>query len=580
MAIEIFFLFKISFLTREHNQLLQRFFKAQHSKHFTSGYTARLQLGIVASAAIAAGIAAPADAASFFIPGDLVVSGSNYAGVAVSVTVGSPLPGGGVAVADGTYPGVFKNEAPDPSFGITSPIFLQQLTTNGVSAGFVYVDPTTITTSFPSKSELAINLTPDKTGLTFMGYQAPINALDVSNSNTPGIIEPGNPVTTTPIYREVAQIDYTATVTTGTGNYGTITNNTGNLGTIATQVTTTNAYNGNNGRTAILGTNGLYYTVGNAGNGSGSPATTLATGTQIVKPGVNATAATPGTIQNGSFNITSQGYAADKTAKDNNFRGETIYNNTVYVTKGSGGNGINTVYQVGAVGSTATSSTTAIANAATAPITILPGFSTTLANSTTGIVTHPFGLFFANDTTLYVADEGTPLSPKVTADLAAAKNDTNAGLEKWSLVNGTWKLDYVLQNGLNLGVQYSVPGLDSTLSPVTAGLRNLTGQVNTDGTVSLYAITSTASLGTDQGADPNQLVAINDLISAMSLPTTEQFSTLETAQNGQVLRGVSFAPTAAATAVPEPLEIFGTLIGGAAAFRMRKRLKAQNKNIG
>ncbi len=561
--------------------MLRRFLQIQHSRKFASVSTLSFQIGLATTAAIATGFVAPANAAGFFIPGDLVVSGSNYAGVAGSVTVGSTLPGGGIAVADGTYPGVFKNEAPDPSFGITSPIFLQQLTTTGVSAGFVYVNPAAITTSFPSKSELAINLTPDKTGLTFMGYQAPINALDVSNSNTPGITEPGNPVTAG-YYREVAQINYDATVTTGTGNYGTITNNTGNLGTIATQITTTNAYDGNNGRAAILGANGLYYTVGNAGNGNGSPATTLAAGTQIVKPGVNATAATAGTIQNGSFNITSLGYPADKSAKDNNFRGETIYKDTLYVTKGSGGNGINTVYQVGALGSTATNAATAIVNAATAPITVLPGFSTTLASSTTGIVTHPFGLFFANDTTLYVADEGTPLSPKVTADLAAAKNDTNAGLEKWSLVNGTWKLDYVLQTGLNLGVQYNVAGLDPSLSPVTAGLRNLTGKVNADGTVSLYAITSTASLGTDQGADPNRLVSITDTLSFLTATqaVNEQFSTLATAQNGQVLRGISFAPTAATTAVPEPLEIFGTLIGGAVAFRMRKRLKAQNKNIG
>ncbi len=36
----------------------------------------------------------------------------------------------------------------------------------------------------------------------------------------------------------------------------------------------------------------------------------------------------------------------------------------------------------------------------------------------------------------------------------------------------------------------------------------------------------------------------------------------------------------ATTAVPEPFTIVGTLIGGAAAFRMRKRLKVENKNIG
>jgi hypothetical protein len=43
-------------------------------------------------------------------------------------------------------------------------------------------------------------------------------------------------------------------------------------------------------------------------------------------------------------------YVADKPGKDNNVRGLTIYDNTLYVSKGSGGNGINTVYQVGDTG--------------------------------------------------------------------------------------------------------------------------------------------------------------------------------------------------------------------------------------
>ena len=38
------------------------------------------------------------------------------------------------------------------------------------------------------------------------------------------------------------------------------------------------------------------------------------------------------------------GLAADKTGKDTNFRGLTIHNNVIYLTKGSGGNGVNTVY--------------------------------------------------------------------------------------------------------------------------------------------------------------------------------------------------------------------------------------------
>ena len=47
-------------------------------------------------------------------------------------------------------------------------------------------------------------------------------------------------------------------------------------------------------------------------------------------------------------------------------------------------------------------------------------------------------------------------------------------------------------------------------APLTAGLRNITGRVNGDGTVTIWAITATVSGNGDQGADPNLLVAITD----------------------------------------------------------------------
>lgn len=126
----------------------------------------------------------------------------------------------------------------------------------------------------------------------------------------------------------------------------------------------------------------------------------------------------------------------------------------MYVTKGSGSNGIDTVYQVGATGGLSSITTT---NAASAPISILPGFPTTPDKDVKSAIDgyYPFGIWFANKTTLYVADEGDG----VFGDAAAS---TIAGLQKWSLVNGTWKLDYVLQRGLNLGVQYTVAGLSTT----------------------------------------------------------------------------------------------------------------------
>ena len=308
----------------------------------------------------------------------------------------------------------------DGSFGITSPIFLDQVTTTGTLINSLPVPTSMLVTSFPSKSEVALNLSPDGSFLTFMGYIAPEKALDVSNSNTPGVVDPTNPVGDA-YYRAVAQIYQSG----------------------AMQVSKTNAYNGNNGRAAIFA-NGYFYTAGNSNNGSGTPANVVAAaGAQLVMPG----AADPGAPRPiGNFSITQYSdpatgmpYAADKLGKDNNFRGLTIHRNTLYVTKGSGGNGMNTVYQVGNAGSLPTA-----ANAAVAPITVLPGFPTILAKNAGAA--NPFGIWFANDTTLYVADEGD-------GSTANAATSTNAGLQKWTLVDGAWQMAYVLQTGLNLGVQ-------------------------------------------------------------------------------------------------------------------------------
>jgi phosphodiesterase/alkaline phosphatase D-like protein len=503
------------------------------------------------SATINGPVATFTDPNTTFTPGNLLLSRSVYSASAGTVTVGQPLPGGGTAVANGAYPGVFANEAQDGSFGVTSPIFLDQLTTSGVQVGnslnVTAALGNTLATSFPSKSELGLNLSADGTAVTFMAYESGVNALDVSNSNTPNHVDPTNPVTFS-TQRAVAQIDAN-----------------GNL-----QVTPVNAYSGNNGRNAILGSTGDYYLVGNAGNsGKGPTGATLSmlsddTGVQMIAPGAGGDTTVVGQV-NGTFGNTTgyqRGFAVgntnpqtgmpygpdDKTGKDDNFRGETIFNNTLYVTKGSGGNGVDTVYQVGTAGSLPT-----LANAGITPITVLPGFPTGLAKTDPNPQeSYPFGIWFADANTLYVGDEGVPLTTtgKNAVPLSTAANDPHAGLQKWSLVNGVWQLDYTLQTGLNLGVQYSVANgpngevYPTNLDPATAGLRNLTGKVNGDGTVTLYAITSTVSTNTDQGADPNRLVAITDTLSdtTAAQASGESFTTLKTARYGEVLRGVSFTP--------------------------------------
>ena len=461
---------------------------------------------------------------SGFTSGNIIVSRSVYVGDSSTVTKGQFLPplcpsgascakNGAVATNDGTYPGVWNNDAIDGSFGITSPIFLDQFTPSGALVNTLPIPPGMIVTSFSSKSELALNKSTDGGSISFMGYVAPVNAIDVSNSNTPGVYDPTNPAGGS-YYRGVAQIFPNGAI----------------------QVTPTNAYSGNNGRAAILG-NGLFYMVGNSNNGGGTPANVVAAaGAQVATPGQPGTTA-PQEI--GNFNITTvidpatgKNYTtADKPGKDNNFRGLTIFGNTLYVTKGSGGNGIDTVYQVGNAGSLPT-----LANAANAPLTILPGFNTASAKeATTG--PNPFGIWFANATTLYVADEGDG----VVADAATSKF---AGLQKWSLANGTWTLDYVLTSGLNLGVQYSVANYPSSLSPATDGLRNINGVLNGDGTVTIYAVTSTVSTSGDQGADPNMVVKITDTLANTTAPSNESFSVFLAPQAGVVYRGVSPTPVA------------------------------------
>jgi hypothetical protein len=490
-----------------------------------------------------------------FFPDTLVLSRSVYVGTASTVTVGQLLPpncvagnisvpliaGGkpasvavscGVATADGTYPTVFNNDESDPNFAVSSPILLDNITTFGFRLGTLAIPADQIVTSFSSKSELALNLSTDGKSLTFMGYRGGPgfvtgpNQLDISNSNTPGVIDPTNP-DVGQYYRAVGEVDA--------------------FGRLA--VTETNAYSGDNGRAAIKA-NSLYYLTGNDNDGGLSKGQ-LST-TQVGVNLVNATGAellVPGQAPPVPPNITMIGrleFGTDKPGKDTNFRGLTIFNNTLYLTKGSGSNGVNTVYQVGTAGTLPSGDA---ATLATVPITILPGFPSTNASTTTAF---PFGIFFANANTLYVCDEGdgTLVTPAVGGNVADAQTQATAGVQKWSLVNGTWTLLYVIQNGLNIGVPYSVPNLPAAFNPATDGCRNMTGHVNRDGTVDIYAVTSTVSTSGDQGADPNKLLRVTDILKATAPPTgngpasflIDRFFTLRSAQAGEVFRGIAFAP--------------------------------------
>jgi hypothetical protein len=94
----------------------------------------------------------------------------------------------------------------------------------------------------------------------------------------------------------------------------------------------------------------------------------------------------------------------DETAtnhlKDNNFRGICIYNGNLYVSKGSGGNGDNGVFLVhngagdGLPAAPSNTITQLLGSPATDPVCKAASIHT------------PYAFWFANDNTMYVADEG------------------------------------------------------------------------------------------------------------------------------------------------------------------------------
>ena len=540
--------------------------------------SSRLSVAVIAASCVCA-LTAPAANSQALTPGNLVVSRSVYTDTN-SVKVGDILPPncasttggcspGTGAIAGSNFPFVFNNDVYDASFGITSKILLDQITVTGTPVSTLEVPNSTDTgvtptsdqlvTSFSSKSEMALHLSTNREYLSFMGYHAPVGAVDVSNSNTPGAVDPTNPV---------GQNFYRGTgIVSAAGKFF---------------FTLTNAYSGNNGRSAVLNSAaGVFYTAGNAGNGSNPQPTgvVLGAGTQFIRlktsPESTQTVQAPTPV--GSFSVTELGDKSDKIGKDDNFRGLALYNNVLYYTKGSGSNGVNTVYFLDTTGTAcpkgvglpvpgaALPTAPLSVNAATletkglsSNMCILAGFPTALAKSASPVA-FPFGLWFANPTTLYVADEGDGSTSGDFYTHAAAQ--TTAGLQKWIFNSeaGEWQLAYVLQTGLALGTPYTVSGYPTgtnsatglNWSPATDGLRNITGLVG-DGTypelpvgkVAIFGISSTVSGGGDQGADPNKLfVVIDELANTTpSVAAKESFATIKYAKYGEVLRGVAFTP--------------------------------------
>jgi hypothetical protein len=456
------------------------------------------------------------------------------------------------------FPQIFN----DPNVsGVQGNIFLDYykpspgaplLGTLPLTAAAVKQGQPTITTSFSSKSEGSLHLSLDGRYLTYMAYNSAAGLEGVSSSET---TNPKAQITgaTGPFYdRAVALIKYDGTVTVTKEDF---------------------AYSGDNPRGVITLNGQQFYMAGN------SDSTTNNT-TPITGPGltIGARLGMPGStnsIQLGTYFATDRpDESAKNHIKDNNWRGIGIFpdangNQNLYVSKGSGGNGDDGIFQVLngnfpniTLAQVVTGTGAGVpAGGTDNTIVQLIGNQATNPNTNASSLLTPFGFFFANPTTLYVADEG---NSTITLKNANGQSETDlvtdplAGLQKWVLVPGSspfWQLAYVIQDGLQINKPQNLRGYP--VPTFTTGLRNLTGHVNGDGTVTIYAITaqySTISIGEP---DPTKLVAVTDVIDATKLPveddqnhgqwgddhvTLEQFVTLQQSRSGEVFRGVAFAP--------------------------------------
>ncbi len=509
-----------------------------------------LMLGAVASLAV--GLATQSGFGQAFTAGDVVVSQINYVGADPTNSVVQGIVNGDLTA--GTSGNTFADLFNNPNIpGVQGTETLNEYSTANVESNAAAATlqntmnlpaPSAadtgmgLTGSFSSKSEGALMTSTNGQYLTMMGYQAPAGAIGVSNSYTPGAVPspfPSNATTNVLYNRVVEEIG-------SNGSYG-------------DGAVLNDAYSGDNARAAISVNGHQFYTVGNADGGYSNTVQSL--GSRYSTLG-----ATTSTLL-GTYNA-----APDKY---DNFRAEQIFNNTLYVAKGSGGKGIDGIFQVGTTGTLPTTSGNSI--------TALPGLSFTANTSNF----HPFGFFFANANTLYVADEGAPTAP-VTNGPGTITNSTEAGLQKWSFNAATkqWMLDYVMTNGLDMNVLKPITGYTytdasgktETVYSAITGLRNMTGVVNPDGTVTIYAITGNTSIISGGEPDPTSLVSITDPLSAMALSTNsnyDTFSTLATSSVGDVFRGVAMAPGVPISSVPDPAAVALFGIGAVGAMFLRRR---------
>jgi hypothetical protein len=448
-------------------------------------------------------MASPALAQLAFTPGDLVVS----------------VEGAGVVGAtSGPYT---DNQA--------APLSLFEYLDSGTSsATYVGSDVlpqsssgtnSAISGEYGSSSEGILQLTGNGEYLTIMGYG--VNAAAFNADPTAyGEVDPTNPnalaqsssiqsSSYTAVPRVVALIGADGSADTSTALYG--------------------VFNGNNPR-SVYSVDGSSFYVSGQGN---SPDATG--GVFYATKGASSATAITGLDTN-----------SKTSAQDT--RVVEVYNNQLYVSADSTeGKGSNRDF-IGTLGS-AGSLPTGLANSGNGPTqipesTVTSSGKYTITTATTNglnvageqVNLSPEEYFFANATTLYVADSGAPKNTSATNALG------DGGLQKWTFNGSNWVLDYTLAAGLNLVANANANSADTS---GTTGLLGLTGKV-VGGIVQLYATNYTIG-----DTDQTYLYGINDVLADTTEPTGESFTQLAAAPADSSFKGVAFAPQVV-SAAPEP----------------------------
>jgi hypothetical protein len=340
---------------------------------------------------------------------------------------------------------------------------------------------------------------------------------------------------------------------------------------VDTSAALTGVFNTNNPRSAATVDGSSFYVSGQGVTGDGTGGVFYATKGATTATPINANTTTPSGTPNG----TADPLLATETRVVeivSNGSGNTLYVSRDFAAKGSPNDSTDIRSFTNASGGLPTSASGLVANR------VIPGNvnssggntgSIDVTNATDNVVNHsrngqapghtgntfvylsPEQYFFANPSTLYIADSGAPKNGQPTA---AGLGD--GGLQKW--VNsmpggsGAWTEVYDMFDGLGLTGQGNADSATPTAPGVT-GLFGLTGEV-IGNDVELFATT----YGLNE-LSSSYLYEVTDLLSNMdyTIGQSEMFNLLYAAPADTLIRGVAFAP------VPEPASM--TILAAALA---------------